>query len=128
MHVCVRACVCVCVCVCSVLVVLSVLNVVAQTVSQMAGTTGAVRDITTEYSITTCSQSYLFLSCFCCCLVTQLCQTLATPLTVAHQTPLSLGFSRQEYWSGLLLPSPGIFPIQQLNLNVSCISRQILYC
>ena len=30
-----------------------------------------------------------------------------TPWTVAHQTPLSVGFSRQEYWSGLPFPSPG---------------------
>ena len=30
----------------------------------------------------------------------------ATPWTVAHQAPLSMGFSRQEYWSGVLLPSP----------------------
>ena len=32
---------------------------------------------------------------------------LATPWTVAHQDPLSLGCSRQEYWSGWPLPSPG---------------------
>ena len=31
-------------------------------------------------------------------------------LYVAHQTPLSLGFSRQEYWSGLLCPPPGDLP------------------
>ena len=31
----------------------------------------------------------------------------ATPLTVAHQAPLSMGFSRQEYWSGLPFPTPG---------------------
>ena len=31
---------------------------------------------------------------------------LATPWTTAHQTPLSMGFSRQEYWSGVPLPSP----------------------
>ena len=30
----------------------------------------------------------------------------ATPWTAAHQAPLSMGFSRQEYWSGLPLPSP----------------------
>ena len=30
-------------------------------------------------------------------------QLLATPWTAAHQAPLSMGFSRQEYWSGLLL-------------------------
>ena len=31
----------------------------------------------------------------------------ATPRTVAHQAPLSVGFSRQEYWSGLPFPPPG---------------------
>ena len=31
-------------------------------------------------------------------------------LYVAHQAPLSMGFSRQEYWSGLLFPSPGNVP------------------
>ena len=30
----------------------------------------------------------------------------ATPWTAAHQAPLSLGFSRQEHWSGVPLPSP----------------------
>ena len=34
----------------------------------------------------------------------------ATPWTVAHQTPLSMGFSRQEYWSGLPCPPPGDLP------------------
>ena len=38
-------------------------------------------------------------------LVAQLCPTLATPWTVARQAPLSMGFSRQEYWSGLKFPS-----------------------
>ena len=38
--------------------------------------------------------------------VTQLCLTLATPWTAAHQAPPSMGFSRQEYWSGVPLPSP----------------------
>ena len=33
-----------------------------------------------------------------------------TPWTVAHQAPLFMGFSRQEYWSGLPFPSPGDFP------------------
>ena len=32
------------------------------------------------------------------------------PWTVAYQTPLSMGFSRQEYWSGLPFPSPGDLP------------------
>ena len=33
-----------------------------------------------------------------------------TPWTVAHQAPLSMGSSRQEYWSGFPFPSPGDFP------------------
>ena len=35
-------------------------------------------------------------------------QLLATPWTTAYQAPLSMGFARQEYWSGLPLPSPNI--------------------
>ena len=34
----------------------------------------------------------------------------ATPWTVAYEAPPSLGFSRQEYWSGLPFPSPGDIP------------------
>ena len=45
-----------------------------------------------------------------CCLVTKLCSTFMTPCTVACQGPLSMDFSRQEYWSGLLFPSPGYLP------------------
>ena len=35
-------------------------------------------------------------------------QPSATPWTAAHQAPPSMGFSRQEYWSGVPLPSPGL--------------------
>ena len=38
--------------------------------------------------------------------VAQSCPTSATPWTAAHQAPPSLGFSRQEHWSGLPFPSP----------------------
>ena len=44
------------------------------------------------------------------------------PRTVAHQAPLSMGFSRQEHWSGLPFPSPGDLPNPGLP---HC--RQILY-
>ena len=44
------------------------------------------------------------LSCFSCV------QLFATLWTVAHQAPLSMGFPRQEYWSGLPFPSPGDLP------------------
>ena len=37
-------------------------------------------------------------------------QLFATPWTVAHQAPPSMGFSKQEYWSELPLPSPGDLP------------------
>ena len=42
-------------------------------------------------------------------LVSKSCPTLATPWSVAYQAPLSMGFSRQEYWSGLPFPSPYIY-------------------
>ena len=42
--------------------------------------------------------------------VAQSCLTFATPWTVAHQAPPSMGFSKQEYWSGLPFPSPGDLP------------------
>ena len=51
----------------------------------------------------------------------------ATPWTVACQASLSMGFSGQEYWSGLPFPSPGDHPGQRLNPSLlHC--RQILYC
>ena len=40
-------------------------------------------------------------------LVAKSCPTLVIPWTVAHKAPLSMGFSRKEYWSGLPFPSPG---------------------
>ena len=43
-------------------------------------------------------------------LVAKSCPTLATPWTLACQAPLSMGFSRQEYWSGLPFLSPGDLP------------------
>ena len=43
-------------------------------------------------------------------LVTKLCPTLTTPWTLACRAPLSMEFSRQEYWSGLPFPSPGDLP------------------
>ena len=43
-------------------------------------------------------------------LVAQSCPTLATPWIVAYQAPLSMGFPRQGYWSGLPFPCPGDLP------------------
>ena len=44
----------------------------------------------------------------CACLVEQSCLLFVTLWTVALQAPLSMGFSRQEYWSRLPFPPPGI--------------------
>ena len=46
----------------------------------------------------------------CCCLVAKSCLMLATLWMVAYQAPLSMGFSKEGYWSGLLFPSPGDLP------------------
>ena len=45
------------------------------------------------------------------------CLTLATPWTVAYQALLSMGFSRQEYWSVLPFPSPGALPDPEIELE-----------
>ena len=59
-------------------------------------------------------------------LVAKSCPTLVTPWTVACQVPLSMGLSRQEYWSGLPFPSPGDLPDPGINPSLlHC--RQILY-
>ena len=53
-----------------------------------------------------------------------------TPWTVACQAPLSMGFSRQEYWSGLPCPPAGDLPDSGIELYVcyvSCIGKQLLY-
>ena len=56
-------------------------------------------------------------------------QLFATPWTIAHQAPLSIGFSKQEYWIGLPCPSPGILPTQGSNPHFLCLQhcREILY-
>ena len=42
--------------------------------------------------------------------IAQSCLTLVTPWTVVYQAPLSIGFSGQEYWTGLPFPPPGDLP------------------
>ena len=59
-------------------------------------------------------------------LVAKSCPTLATPWTVACQASLSIGCSRQEYWSGLPFPSPEIFLTQGSNPGLLHY-RQTLY-
>ena len=49
------------------------------------------------------------------CLVSKSCPTFATPWTAACQDPLSIGFPKQEYWSGLPFPFPGAPPDPGIN-------------
>ena len=74
-------------------------------------------------------------------LVTKLCPTLATKWTIARMPPLSMEFSRQEYWSGLPFPSPGYLPdpgsepgspalqadplLTELQENVLCVNKNM---
>ena len=46
-------------------------------------------------------------NCCCYCSVMKSSLTLVQPHGLAHQTPVSMGLSRQEYWNGLPFPSPG---------------------
>ena len=57
------------------------------------------------------------------CMHAQSFRTLWTPWNVACQAPLSMGFSMQDYWSGLPFPPPGGSQIS----CISCIGRRILY-
>ena len=62
---------------------------------------------------------FLFYICVCVCVCVCVCaraqllshdRIFATPWTAAHKAPLSMGFSRQEYWSELPFPSPRDLP------------------
>ena len=60
-------------------------------------------------------------------LVTQSCPTLCDSMDYSPQVPLSMEFSRQEFWSGLPFPSPGHLP--SLGIEPRLLhGRQILYC
>ena len=52
---------------------------------------------------------------------------LVTPWTAAYQAPPSMGFSRQEYWSGVPLPSPGDLLKPGIRTQVSCITGRFFY-
>ena len=69
--------------------------------------------------------------CLCVCVCTLSCVWLfTTSWTVAHQSPLSMEFSRQEYWNGVPFCTPGDLPNPEIELHapfISCIDRQIHY-
>ena len=71
------------------------------------------------------SGTFSTLANLCACMLSHV-WLFAAPRTVARQPPLLMGFSRQEYWSGLPFPAPGIFPTQGSNphLLISCIAHR----
>ena len=68
------------------------------------------------FSFTTCCGCHCFQRtttlcvCICACVCLVLSDSLQPPWTLVLQAPLSMGFSRQEYWSGLPFPPPGNLP------------------
>ena len=56
--------------------------------------------------------------------VAQSCPTLCDPWTVARQAPLPMGFSRQDYWSGLPFPLPGDLP--DLGMELASLTSPVL--
>ena len=63
----------------------------------------------TPETITTLLIGYVYV-CVCVCVSRSVMTDSVTPWTVAHQAPLSTGFPRQEYWSGLPFPPLGNIP------------------
>ena len=74
-------------------------------------------DFGTEISSKTCFKSDRDHVCVCmCCMCVLSCARLfVKPQTLARQAPLSMGFSRQEYWSVLPFPPPGDLPDAGIN-------------
>ena len=56
-----------------------------------------------------------------CVLAVQSCLTFCNPTDCTSQAPLSMGFSRQEYWSGLPVPPPGDLPNPGIKPRISCL-------
>ena len=78
--------------------------------SQLVSSKITVCHLKYKYISIPVSQYFIFLSQndhLCACSVAKLCPTLCNPTDCSLQVPLSMGFSGQEYWSGLPFPSPG---------------------
>ena len=64
-------------------------------------------------------------TCHCCCLVTSVVSDSVQPhKTAAHQAPPSMGVSRQEYWSGVLLPSLWLWRATTKTEDLACWARE----
>ena len=65
--------------------------------------------------------------CVCVCVSCLVMSDSVTPWTVAHQAPLSIGFSRQEYWNGLPFPSPGDLPSPKMEPGSPALQADFFY-
>ena len=88
---------------------------------------GAWGEFSKPWSITSGKSWLSVIFCYFCCLVAKSCPTLLTPWTVARQAPLSVGFPRQEYSSGLPFPSLGYLPDPKESSPCLLHFRWILY-
>ena len=70
----------------------------------------STRACTTQPRLVSAVSILRFVSLCACAQMLSCVQLFVTPWTVAHQAPLSMKFSRQEYWCGLPFPSPGDLP------------------
>ena len=61
--------------------------------------------------------------CVCVCVCSILSNSV-TPWTAARHPPLSMGFSRQEYWSGLPFPTPGNLPHPGIESEASALASK----
>ena len=61
------------------------------------------------------------------CSVTSVMPDSATPWTVAHQAPLPMEFSRQEYWNGLPFPPPGDLPNPRIEPGIETHVSHLLH-
>ena len=77
---------------------------------------------TRYYNICLCEVCCIYVTYNACCMPNHLShvQLFVTLWTVACQAPLSMGFSRQEYWSGLPCPSPGDLPDPGIERRLVC--------
>ena len=80
-------------------------------VSPLCTVASSPRPVNVGVSQGSCMFAINFFICHC------LFWLLVTPWTVAHQAPPSMGFSRQEYWSGLPFPSPEDLPSPGIELG-----------
>ena len=99
-------CVCVCVCVCIYIYIMCVCVYVLPHWFQFF--------VGFDFFVQGFIYIYIYIYIYSCYLVIVMSASFATPWTLAHQASLSMGFPRQEYWSGLSFSSPDFFYFESM--------------